>query len=207
MLGEAYGGDPISALKTYFGDGDECHLMYHFPLAGKLFLALKRDDRTVLDPMLDESSKIPDDAQWVTILRHHDELPLKGLPVDEEEEVFNHFDAEKKYKFNLGTSLRTATMFKSEKKDILRAFDLLFSVPGCPVIYYGDEIGMENTVIEVDELDTRRSVRGAFDWKNAERQVSDPDSLFNGLAAIIRNWKEGGAHSSAVTTPLSASAE
>jgi maltose alpha-D-glucosyltransferase/alpha-amylase len=191
LLGEAYGGDPIAVLKTYFGDGDECHMMYEFPLVGKLFLALKRGDRSVLDPMLAESAQIPQDAQWATLLRHHDEMPLAGLPEDEGSEVFDHFDAEKKYKFNLGTSMRTATMFKGDQRDILRAFELLFSVPGSPIIYYGDEIGMENILIEDSERDTRRSVRGAFDWAEAGRQLADPASLMNGVAAIIGRWRVG----------------
>jgi maltose alpha-D-glucosyltransferase/alpha-amylase len=189
LLGEAHGNDPISVLKSYFGDGDECHLMYHFPLVGKLFLALKRDDRSVLDPMLAESAGIPADAQWATLLRHHDEMPLSSLPKDEGNEVFDYFDAEKKYQFNLGTSLRTATMFRGNQRHILRAFELLFSVPGSPIIYYGDEIGMENISVDADERDTRRSVRGAFDWEKAERQIADPGSLFNGVAAIVKTWK------------------
>ena len=189
LLGEANGRDSLSAIKTYFGDNDECHLMYEFPLVGKLFLALKRNDRTVLAPMLAESANIPEDTQWVTLLRHHDEMPLTCLPPDEKQEVFDYFDAEKKYIFNLGTSLRTATAFKGEHRDILRAFEMLFSVPGSPIIYYGDEIGMENIALETNERDTRRAVRGAFDWEQAHRQTSDPESLFSGIAKIIKNWK------------------
>ena len=190
LLGEAHGEDPIPVLKSYFGDGDECHLMYHFPLVGKLVLALKRDDRSVLEPMLAESAEIPEEAQWVTLLRHHDEMPLALLPEDERGEVFDYFDAEKKYQFNLGTSLRTATMFRGEKRDILRAFEMLFSIPGSPIIYYGDEIGMENILMEANERDTRRSVRGVFDWVEAERQLADPGSLFHGVAKIIEAWKD-----------------
>ena len=189
LLGEAYGGDPVSSLKAYFGDGDECHLIYHFPLVGKLALALKRNDPSVLEPMLKESAAIPEMAQWATLLRHHDEMPLASLTVDEENEVFDFFDSERKFKFNLGTSLRTATMFKGNKEDILRAFTLLFSIPGSPIIYYGDEIGLGNLPLTADELDTRRSVRGAFDWELARKQVADPNSLFNGIAAIVKDWK------------------
>jgi maltose alpha-D-glucosyltransferase/alpha-amylase len=191
LLGEAHGGDSIPVLKSYFGDGDECHLMYHFPLVGKLFLALKRGDRSVLGPMLAESAQIPEDAQWATLLRHHDEMPLALLPEDERGEIFDHFDAEKKYQFNLGTSLRTATMFKNDQRDILRAFEMLFSIPGSPIIYYGDEIGMENILIETNERDTRRSVRGVFDWGEAERQLADPTSLLHGIVRIIKHWKDG----------------
>ena len=190
LLGEAYGGDSASSIKAYFGDGDECHLIYHFPLVGKLFLALKRNDPGVLGAVLEESAAIPAGAQWATLLRHHDEMPLAGLPENENSEVFDHFDAEKKYKFNLGTSLRLATMFRGNQNDSLRAFELLFRVPGSPIIYYGDEIGMENMPLTDDKRDTRPSVRGTFDWGKAEREVADPGSLFNGLATIIKNWKQ-----------------
>ena len=189
LLGEAYGGDTVATLKTYFGDGDECHLIYHFPLVGKLALALKRNDPSVLEPMLNESAQIPEMAQWATLLRHHDEMPLASLTKDEEDEVMNFFDTDRKYKFNLGTSLRIATMFKGGKEDILRAFTLLFSVPGSPIIYYGDEIGLGNLPLKAGELDTRRSVRGAFDWDLANKEMSDPNSLFNGIAAIVKDWK------------------
>jgi glycosidase len=123
-------------------------------------------------------------------LRHHDELPLAGLPADERREVLEYFDPEKKYHFNHGTSLRLATMFGGDTQKILKAYELLFSVPGSPIIYYGDEIGMENRALNVNERDTRRSVRGKFDWEKAERQMNDPKSLFNGVVEIVKRAKE-----------------
>jgi maltose alpha-D-glucosyltransferase/alpha-amylase len=190
LLGEAPGRDFTAALKTYFGAGDECHLVYFFPLVGKLFLALKRNDAGIIRTTVEESGGIPPNTQWVTLLRHHDELPLATIPETDRQELLDYFDPDKKYRFNLGISLRLATMFRGDKEKILDAFRLLFKVPGSPIIYYGDEIGMKNETLPRGVKDTRKSVRGIFDWKKAEVQMSDPGSLLNGVIRIVQARKQ-----------------
>ncbi|MDO8536753.1 MAG: alpha-amylase family glycosyl hydrolase, partial [bacterium] len=189
LLGEISGNDSVETLKEYFGAGDECHLIYHFPLVGKLFLSLKRNDQGIIQKFVEESKGIPPNTEWATLLRHHDEMAIATLPEADQQELLNYFDPEKKYRFNQGASLRLATMFRGNKKKILDAFQLLFSVPGSPIIYYGDEIGMENEMLSVGEKDTRRSVRGKFDWEEADTQKVDPESLFNGIASMIQARK------------------
>lgn len=193
ILGEASGSDSIRVLKTYFGNGDECHLVYDFPLVGRLLLALARDDESIVRKFVRESEGIPENTQFATFLRHHDNVAFSDIPENEREELLNRFDPGKKYLFNVverGMALRLANMFRGDKKKILEAFRLLFSVPGSPIIYYGDEIGMDNIPLAPDEKDTRRSVRGKFDWQKACAEKSDPGSLYNRLANLIKVWKK-----------------
>lgn len=190
LLGEASGKDPVTTLKKYFGDGDECHLLYLFPLVGRLFLALERNEPSVIDEVVKESKSIPLNAQWVTLLRHHDEMPIASLSKEEQSELLDRFDPEEKYRFNLGVSLRLSTIFNGSKQKILDAFQLLFSVPGSPLIYYGDEIGMKNETLSPGEKDTRRSIRGKFNWDEADAQMADPNSLFNGIANLIKTRRQ-----------------
>ena len=190
LLGEASGKDPVSALKKYFGSGDECHLIYLFPIVGRLFLALDRNAPNIIEAVITESAGIPLDCQWVSLLRHHDEMPIATLTKDEQVELTNRFDPTGKYNFNLGMSLRINTMFNGEKQKILDAFQLLFSVPSSPLIYYGDEIGMKNEPIPDEERDTRRSIRGKFDWEEAMAQMENPESLLNGISGLIEQRKK-----------------
>lgn len=189
LLGEASGQDSIQTLKTYFGNGDECHLVYDFPLAGQLFLSLRRKDPGILKKFIGESSGIPTNSQFATFLRHHDEMAIDGLPENENKELLGYFDPEGKYLFNHGIAMRLATMFRGNKQKILDSFKLLFDVPGSLIIYYGDEIGMENEPLALGEKDTRRSVRGKFDWSKADAQRDDSESLLNNITNMIRARK------------------
>jgi maltose alpha-D-glucosyltransferase / alpha-amylase len=190
LLGEASGKDSVATLKTYFGAGNECHLVYFFPLVGKLFLALKRNDVRIIRNAIEEAKRIPSGTAWVTLLRHHDELPLATLSATDSQELLDYFDPEKKYRFNLGASLRLATMFHGNQEKILEAFRLLLGIPGSPLIYYGDEIGMENEALPRGEKDARRSIRATFDRNKAEVQKADSGSLFNGVASMIHARKQ-----------------
>lgn len=199
--GESFGRDSISILKEYFGKGDEFHLTYNFPLVGQLFLALKKNDVSVMKEIVEKSRGIPENCEWSTFLRHHDQMAISGLLESERDELFDYFHPEKKYLYNYGLSLRLATMLRGDKQKILDAFRLLFGVPGSPIIYYGDEIGARNVPIAPGEKDTRRAVRGKFDWTEADAQKSDPDSLLNGLTNIIKIWRQGGAETTDEISP------
>lgn len=195
MLAEAH--QEIAAMKTYFGAGDECHLVYHFPLAEQMFLSLLRDDGAALEAMVRESGDIPENCAWALFLRNHDELSLSTLLEEEQFELVDFLDPKHKYVFKRGraTAMRLGSIFKKHRGNLKRMFELLYSLPGAPVMYYGDEIGMENLPLEEGIVDTRIYVRGPFDWEEAQRQMSDPESLFNQTARIIRRslwpWKFG----------------
>jgi len=175
--------------REYFGDGDECHMAYHFPLAEQLWMALAFRDRLPLQAMIERSFKdIPDNCAWAVFLRNHDEISLATLEEDARAQLIDALDPLHEYLFNKGDaiSLRAANALHGDPQKIREAFELLYSMPGTPIMYYGDEIGMRNLSVQEGIVDTRRYVRGAFDWQEAERQIKDPGSLWNSTREIIR---------------------
>lgn len=186
LLAETH--DSIVETKKYFGNGDECHLVYHFPLAEAMLLALITGNNHSLQTLLKESNDLPKNCRWATFLRNHDELSLTTLTEEERKEIMTFADPEGKYDFKngRGLSMRLASILKNDKEKIISAVRLLFSTRGVPIIYYGDEIGMQNARLRGKVIDTRRYVRGDFDWKEAERQMKDSDSLFGAVAGMIR---------------------
>lgn len=184
LLAEAH--QDVQEMKTYFGDGDECHLVYHFSLTEQLFLSLMRNDRTELDRMLEESRDIPENCQWAVFLRNHDELSLATLSPKVRTELIQYLDPKSEYLFNGGmaTAMRIGSMFDEEK--LREAIALLYSIPGAPIMYYGDEIGMKNLPRTEGVIDSRVYVRGEFDWLEAGLQRNDPDSLYNYTKGVIR---------------------
>jgi maltose alpha-D-glucosyltransferase/alpha-amylase len=174
--------------REYFGDGDECHMVYNFPLMERMWLTLVDGNRTSLDAVIAESSNIPENCQWGTFLRNHDEIALGSLTSEERHRVIDSLDLNHEYPFNKGeaVSMRIASALHNDKAKILKAMELLYSIPGAPIMYYGDEIGMQNLSPEQHFLDSRRYVRGRFDWDAATAQAQDPESLLNQVARIIR---------------------
>ena len=191
LLAEVHQEVPLA--KTYFGDGDECHLVYHFPLTEQFWLALKRNDHALVDTMVSDSFAIPANCQWATFLRNHDELSLSTLLAKERAELNDFLDPEHRYPFKKGaaSSVRVSTVFGGDQERIAEAFRLLYGTKGAPVMYYGDEIGMKTLPVAPQVSDTRRYVRGKFDWKEAERQMNDPYSLWNQVAEIIKSGRGG----------------
>jgi maltose alpha-D-glucosyltransferase/alpha-amylase len=178
----------IESSKLYFGDGDECHLVYNFPLMAHLWLALSDGMRSPLEALVSLSADIPANCAWATFLRSHDEINLGNLSPEERHQLIDFLDPKHAYHFNKGeaTSMRVANVFQGDTNRIRDAFELLYHTPGTPIMYYGDEIGMQNLPPVPDDLDSRHAVRGAFDWSAAEHQAKDPDSLLNRTARIIR---------------------
>jgi len=182
-------GDDTEVAKTYFGDGDECHLVYHFSLMRQMLVALMRRDSSAVNALVQKSSfSIPDGCQWATFLRNHDEISLGELSGQERDDLLNFLDPERRFPFNRGTTtaIRLGSIFASQPSRLIEAFELLYSLPGAPIMYYGDEIGMKNLPIQKDIIDTRKYVRGNFDWATAERMLADSNSLLNKTAEIIR---------------------
>lgn len=179
---------PLPEMLPYFGEGDECHLVYDFPMAEQLFSALVRGDDAPIQELLERSKDIPAGCAWLFFLRNHDELSLVTLPKRDQTELRHVLDPDNEYPFNAesSASVRLATGCGGDETRILEAFRSLYALPGAKVLYYGDEIGMRNLPLEDDVIDTRHYVRGAFDWRVAERQQRDPDSLLNKVAALIK---------------------
>lgn len=186
LLAETH--DPIAVTKKYFGDGDESHLVYNFPLSEAIFLSLITGDDKKLRKIIEESSRIPAGCRWATFLRNHDELALDTLTPEERQSIINYADPTRKFDFKhgRGVSMRLGSIFEKDPAKIIEAFKLLFSVSGTPVIYFGEEIGMKNLAISEAPLDSRRYVRGEFDWQEAEKQMTQPDSIFNKVAEMIK---------------------
>lgn len=185
LLAEAAGS--VEKVKQYFGTGDECHMVFNFPLMASMYLAIKRGDMDILADMVSQSFDIPENCQWATFLSNHDEITLQTLSESEREEILPWLDPEDKYSFKggLGVAMRLASVFKGDRDKILNAFKVLLSLPGSPVIYYGSEIGMENIEIHPSPMDARKYVRGEFDWKKVDRQATDSESLLSQLSEII----------------------
>jgi len=186
LLAEAV--QDIESSKEYFGAGDECHMVYNFPLTAHLWLALCDGSRSSLDATLARSSRIPESCQWATFLRSHDQIMLDTLGSEERRRLIDFLDRKHEYLFNKGeaTCMRIASALQGNTERILEAIDLLYSVPGAPIMYYGDEIGMQNIPVRNLKLDTRRYVRGPFDWNTANVQLKDPTSLLNRVSQIIK---------------------
>ncbi|MBI2121950.1 MAG: hypothetical protein HYT98_02400 [Candidatus Sungbacteria bacterium] len=193
LLAEAH--DSIYEIKKYFGDGtgDECHLAYNFPLAERIFLAALKNDASLIKDIVNASENIPMNCRWAVFLRSHDQLSFGSMTETEQKEFLAYCDPERKFVFKSGEngiSMRIADIFKKNPEKIKTAFDILFNLPGCQIIYYGDEIGMKNDTTIGVPRDTRRHVRGKFDWDLAEIQQKNPDSLLSFIKKRILEKKK-----------------
>ena len=187
LLAEANGA--IDQVKAYFGNGDECHLAFNFYLMPKMFLALHRGDKAIAEEAAKETLGVPKGSEWVTFLRSHDDLPLSNVEAEERSELLEAFNNEEIFGFkgNHGIAKRLATLFKGDVNKVVEAFELLFSLPGSPVIYYGDEIGLKNISFEEPLRDSRRYLRGEFDWGEARKQIAEENSLLNRVIKIVKS--------------------
>ena len=169
----------VEEIKTFFGNGDECHMAYHFPLMEALYLHLLLDEPARVEEVLEKSKDIPANCTWATFLRNHDEISLATLPLIRRTTLVSQLDPEGEYLFNRGqaTAVRLANIFDGKPEKLREAITLLYSLPGSPIMYYGDEIMMRNLPREEGVADTRRFVRGPFDWEEAAREDANPDSL------------------------------
>lgn len=149
---------------AYFGDGDECHMAFHFPLMPRMFMALRQEDRHPITEILRQTPSIPENCQWGLFLRNHDELTLEMVTDEERDYMYQHYAADPKMRLNIGIRRRLSTLMEHSRPVIELLYSLLFSFPGTPFIYYGDEIGMGDNIY----LGDRNGVRTPMQW-NADR--------------------------------------
>ncbi len=162
---------------SYFGEGDECHMNYHFPIMPRLFMALNMEDRYPIIDIIDQTPDIPENCQWAMFLRNHDELTLEMVTDEERDYMYKAYTKDSLSKINLGIRHRLAPLLNNNRKKIELMNYLLFSLPGTPVIYYGDEIGMGDNVY----LGDRDGVRTPMQWspdRNAGFSGSNPQQLY-----------------------------
>jgi maltose alpha-D-glucosyltransferase/alpha-amylase len=180
LLGEANQW-PEDAV-AYFGDSDECHMAFHFPLMPRLFMALHMEDRFPVLDILDQTPAIPENCQWAIFLRNHDELTLEMVTDEERDYMYQVYAQDPRMRINLGIRRRLFPLLGNHRRLTELANALLFSLPGSPVIYYGDEIGMGDNVY----LGDRDGVRTPMQWspdRNAGFSRADPQKLM--LPVII----------------------
>ena len=206
-------------VREYFGEGDEFHMGFHFPLMPRIFMSLKEESRIPIFNILNRTPQIPEECQWCTFLRNHDELTLEMVTEGEREWMWKTYAPEDRMRLNLGIRRRLAPLLDGDQRKIELAYSLLFSLPGSPVIYYGDEIGMGDDVWMPD----RNGVRTPMQWDgtsnagfssanpqdlyspvvqsegfsfrelNVAFQQANPDSLLNKVSRMIRIRRENDA--------------
>ncbi len=198
-------------VRPYFGNGDECHMAFHFPLMPRIYMALRQEDRLPITDIIAQTPSIPDTCQWALFLRNHDELTLEMVTNDERDYMYIAYSADPRMRLNLGIRRRLAPLVDNSRRRIELLVSLLFSFPGTPILYYGDEIGMGDNIY----LGDRNGVRTPMQWNgdrnagfstatpgrlytpvimdpvwgyeavNVEAQQSDPSSLLNWMRNMI----------------------
>ena len=205
-------------VRAYFGDGDEFHMAFHFPVMPRIYMALARADRTPIVDILARTPPIPANCQWCTFLRNHDELTLEMVTPEERASMWRTYAPEARMRLNLGIRRRLAPLLDGDRRKVELLSSILFTLPGAPIIYYGDEIGMGDNIW----LDDRDGVRTPLQWDagpnagfstrdvpperlyapviaderfgyqrvNVAAQRADPDSLWHTLRRMIAVRKQ-----------------
>ena len=191
--------------QVYFGEGDECHMSFHFPLMPRMYMAIAREDRFPITDIMRQTPAIPANCQWAVFLRNHDELTLEMVTSGERDYLWETYAADRRARLNLGIRRRLAPLLQRDRRRIELMNGLLLSMPGTPVIYYGDEIGMGDNIFIGDRDGVRTPMQWSIDRNggfsradpaklvlppimdpiygfqavNVEAQASDPHSLLN----------------------------
>ncbi len=164
-------------LRPYFGEGDEFHMAFHFPLMPRMFMGLKLEDRKPITEILQQTPEIPASCQWALFLRNHDELTLEMVTDIERDYMYDSYALDKTMRINLGIRRRLAPLLDNDRRRIELMNGMLMSLPGTPIIYYGDEIGMGDNV----KLGDRNGVRTPMQWSggwNGGFSAADPEVLY-----------------------------
>lgn len=169
-------------VRPYFGDGDEFHMGFHFPVMPRLYMALRKTDATPLTWIMDRTPAIPENCQWCVFLRNHDELTLEMVTDEERKWMWQEYAPDPQMRLNLGIRRRLAPLLDNDQRKIELLNSLLFTLPGSPIIYYGDEIGMGDNIW----LPDRNGVRTPMQWDtslNAGFSGADPEQLYSPINA------------------------
>jgi maltose alpha-D-glucosyltransferase / alpha-amylase len=165
-------------VRPYFGDGDECHMAFHFPLMPRIYMALRQEDRLPITDIIAQTPTLPETCQWGLFLRNHDELTLEMVTNDERDYMYIAYSADPRMRVNLGIRRRLAPLVDNNRRRIELLNSLLLSFPGTPILYYGDEIGMGDNVY----LGDRNGVRTPMQWnadRNAGFSTATPERLYS----------------------------
>jgi len=161
----------------YFGNGEEFHMGFHFPVMPRIYMAIGKGDATPIHWIMSQTPEIPENTQWCIFLRNHDELTLEMVTEDERQWMWNKFAPDPRMRLNLGIRRRLTPLLDNDPRKVLLANALLYSLPGAPIIYYGDEIGMGDNIWLFD----RNGVRTPMQWDdslNAGFSDADPEDLY-----------------------------
>ncbi|MEA3640566.1 MAG: maltose alpha-D-glucosyltransferase [Lamprobacter sp.] len=164
-------------VRDYFGDSDECHVAYHFPLMPRMYMALAQEDRHPIVEIMEQTPDIPADCQWALFLRNHDELTLEMVSDRERDYMYQTYATDPRMRVNVGIRRRLAPLLDNNPTKIRLMFSLLLSMPGSPILYYGDELGMGDNIY----LGDRNAVRTPMQWtpdRNAGFSRADPERLY-----------------------------
>src|SRR5690606_24067576 len=162
--------------RPYFGEDDECHMAFHFPLMPRMYMAIAQEDRFPITDILRQTPEIPANCQWAVFLRNHDELTLEMVTDDERDYLWNYYAADHRARINLGIRRRLGPLVERDRRRVELLNSLLLSMPGTPVLYYGDEIGMGDNIY----LGDRDGVRTPMQWsmdRNGGFSRADPARL------------------------------
>ncbi len=201
---------------SYFGDGDECHMNYHFPLMPRMYMSVKLEDRHPITDIFDQTPEIPENCQWATFLRNHDELTLEMVTEEERDFMNNAYAPDERARINVGIRRRLAPLMDNDHNKIKLLNVLLMSLPGTPVLYYGDEIGMGDNIYLKDRDGVRTPMQWnnnlnagfseanphslympvihdteySYEWINVKRQEANPNSLLNWTKKLLNTRTE-----------------
>jgi maltose alpha-D-glucosyltransferase/alpha-amylase len=164
-------------VRPYFGNGDEFHMGFHFPLMPRIYMALRKGDASSIHWIMARTPDIPKNTQWCTFLRNHDELTLEMVTEEERQWMWAEYAPDPRMRLNLGIRRRLTPLLDNDHRKILLANAIIYALPGAPIIYYGDEIGMGDNIWLFD----RNGVRTPMQWHdgiNSGFSSADPDKLF-----------------------------
>ncbi|HEV3082439.1 MAG TPA: alpha-glucosidase C-terminal domain-containing protein, partial [Gemmataceae bacterium] len=164
-------------LLPYFGSGDEFHMAFNFPLMPRMFMAIRREQSWPIIEIMDQMPHIPQTCQWALFIRNHDELTLEMVSDEERDYMYKEYAKDARMRLNLGIRRRMAPLMDNDRRQIELLYSLLFTLPGSPIIYYGDEIGMGDNIY----LGDRNGVRTPMQWtgdRNAGFSRADPSQLY-----------------------------
>ena len=165
-------------VRPYFGDADECHMAFHFPLMPRIYMAISQEDRQPITEIMAQTPEIPEACQWGLFLRNHDELTLEMVTGDERDYMYLAYSGDPRMRINVGIRRRLAPLLENNRRRVELLNSLLFSFPGTPILYYGDEIGMGDNIY----LGDRNGVRTPMQWsgdRNAGFSRANPARLYS----------------------------